>query len=498
MDSGIVFKLILPFLFALILLPLIVRFVIGKIVFRRIRSRELQKLRSGFSLSDSESDAFVAFESFLRDKIRTPFVSTNVIGDDFRAILLMARKAFVDDGEKTIKYSFSVSDLIKCFFLLMNDLEELWRGNRGIERLSGTRISTFLRINRISGYYGTIYRKIPFLKFLRKGRVTGKVIRLLFIPLIGLPSLFISIGASFLSLFLTEIIWRHYYSLLLIRSFSYIMILYGGRNSLIEKKLDQFSKERIRSEASKIEDLLDPAKGIYRSDVFEKSYLIYQRYLEEYGVSPEKDLDFNGIEYRFNRKRDFIRRIFQVPVRTANQYNPMASNGVSHKEQLLRMIGAIAEPYSGRKNFYSDLRVVDLFDSLYMISLLAYSRILFGSFLLNSVSLDFLINAKNLSDELAGEWLSRRFPRFRESYRTFKLFRKSRILYKAVRRGNPVGLIFSLSGPLAVESARTVIRDYIYRRAGRLTLYCYDSNRLKKKRLFEFKVIKKSEVSPEP
>ncbi|MBB6479078.1 hypothetical protein [Spirochaeta isovalerica] len=491
MEPVIIFKLVLPFLFALIIIPLVIRFFIGKLIIRRIRLKHLQKLRQDFPEKGEEREAFAVFEEFLKKKIQTPFVSSNHIRDDFRTILLIAQTAYSREKNDKLKFSFSLSDLIKCSFLLMNDLEELWKGNRRVERLSRTRISWFLRVNRIGEYYGLIYRKIPFLRVFRKGRVTGKIIRLLFIPLIGLPSIFISMGASLFSLFFTELIWRHYYSLILTKSFYYIMVLYGGRNAILEKKLESFSRDRIRTEAAEIEKLIDPENSIYRSALFEEAYLIYQQYLEKYGISPEKDLDFNGVEYRFNKKRNFMKRLLQIPVRTAGQYNPAAPKGVSDRQQLYHMFLAIAGPYSRSKNFYHRLRLVDLFDSFYMISLLAYSRILFGTFLLDNISLDFLITAKNIGDELAGEWFSTRFPRFRESYRTYKLYRKSRILYKALRRGNAAGLILSVSGPLAMESVRTVIRDYIYKRTGRMTLYCFESNHLNKKRLFEINIIKK-------
>jgi len=498
MDREIIYILLIPFFFALVALPLIIRFIIGKLVFRRIRKRHIEKLRGDFPEGGKESRAFDLFEDFLKGKINSPFVSSSVVRDDFRTALLIAQNAFNDSPGEDLKFSFSLSELIKCFFLLMNDLEELWKGDKRIEKLSGTRVSTFLRINRITNYYSLIYKKIPFLRIFRKGRVTGKIMRILLVPLIGLPSIFISIVASLISLFFTEIIWRHYYSVFLAKSFYYILILYGGRNSLIGKRLQSFSWDRIRSEAVKVEKAIDPENDMYRSALFEEAYLKYQQQLELLGVSPEKDLDFNGIAYRFNRKKDMIKRILQIPIRTAGQYNPLAEKGEPEREQLMQMIRAIATPYNRKDVFYSNLRIIDLFDSLYMISLLAYSRIQFSSFLLDSVSLDFLISTKNISDELTGELLFRRFPFFRKSYRTFKLYRKSRFLYKALRRGNAVGLILSVSGPLAVESMRTAIRDYLYRRAGRMTLYCYEANQLNKKRLFEIETVKESQLSGDP
>lgn len=485
MDPSVLYRIFLPVLFALIVLPLILRFLIGHIVFGQVQKRHMRPLLDDLIENDKDREALKAFRDFLRGKINTPFISNLQVKEDLKTILLAVQNAYCEEEGDEPRFSFSVSDLIKCFFLLMNDLNDMWKGSRRVERISRSRISTFLRINRLSGYYNIIYEKLPFLKLLRKGRITGKMVRILLIPLIGLPSILISIIASLISLFLTEIIWRHYYSVFLIRCFSYILILYGDRESVIGSRLKKFSNDQIREEARKIEELINPENGLYRSTFFEEAYVLYQKTLDEYGVSPEKDLDFNGVAYKFNGKRKLIKRLLHIPLRVVDQYNPLSRKEGDDRGQLANLIRTIASPYNNGERFYSSLRVIDLFDSLYMISLLGYSRIIYGSFLLDSISVDFALTAKNISDEIVGEMLKSHFPGIRKAFRSYKLYRKSRFLYRAVRSGNAAGLILSVSGPIAFESVRTVIRDYIYRRAGRMTLYCYECNQLKKKRLFD-------------
>lgn len=496
MDPVVFYRIFLPLIFVLLILPLLISFIFGQILFRRIDRKHIKILLKDFTDDNRAQDVFDEFRRFIKEKIRTPFPSRYNIKGDLKTLLLLGRNAYDPNKKDELEYSFSVSDLIKSFFLLMNDLNEMWKGNKRIERLARTRMVTFLRINKISGYYNIIYRKIPFLKILRKGRITGKIIRIILIPLIGLPSIFISIFVSLFSLFLTEFIWRHYYSVLLIRCFYYILVLYGDKKTVINRKLKQFTPRQIKDQARMAEKLINPENDLYRSAQFEEAFLCYQQMLDKFNIGPEKDKDFNGISYRFSGKRKFFKRVFQIPLKAAGRFNPIASDIESEREyeKIFEMIRRIATTYDDKSIFYSRLRIIDLFDSLYMASLLAYNPILRGSFLLDNISVEFLLTAKNLSDEITGKWLKKLFPHIRQTYRSYKLYRKGRFIWKAVRNGNPTSLVLSISGPLAAEGVRTVLRDFIYRRAGRLALYCFECNQLKKKRLFDIKIIEKNEI----
>jgi len=119
-----------------------------------------------------------------------------------------------------------------------------------------------------------------------------------------------------------------------------------------------------------------------------------------------------------------------------------------------------------------------------MISVLAYNKLLFSSKILDSITVDFILKAKDLNNEIFNEVLKNKIPRYKQIYKSLNLIRKGRVLYKALRTTNPVGFLVSISGPIAFESTRIQMRDYIYHRAGRFTLYCYESNRLKRECAF--------------
>lgn len=477
------FSIFLPILFALIILPLIIRFIIGKVIFIRIQKEHLEPLAEEYLISDQDDRAYSAFRDFLKGRINSPFMRNFVIKEDLRTLLLLVQNSYSDEMTEEPQFSFSVSDLIKCSFLLMEELDSLFNGST-FERIGRSRLSTFRKINRISGYYNIIYEKLPFLKILRKGRITGKLFRILLIPIIGLPSVLISIIVSIISLFLTEIIWRYFYSVLLIKCFSYALILYGERKVLIREKLEGFSADAIRKEAERVESIIDPLNLPEKSSFYEEAFLLYQKTLEDFGISPEKDLDFNGVSYKFNSTKRAVKKLLHIPVKAANQYNPFNESESDDRGKLLQLIRIIASPYNKKERFYDNLRLIDIFDSLYMISLLGYSRILGGSFILNNLSVDFLLTAKNVSDEIVGEFLQNSVPPLKRYMRSWRLYRKSRYLYKALRRGNAAGLLLSISGPIALEGIKSGIRDYVYRRAGRMALFCYESNFQKKKRLF--------------
>lgn len=485
MDST-VFRIIIPLFFALIVLPILIRFIIGRVIYIRIRKDHLEPLERDFLRSDEDRKSFDDFRTFLTAKINSPFATGFFIREDLNTLLLLVQNSFSPEENEKPRFTFSAADLIKCAFLLISEVNALLKGSRRFTRFAQSRVSTLRKISRAGIYYNRIYQRLPFLKVLRKGRITGKIVRILLIPLIGLPSIILSITASLVSLVFTEIIWRYYYSILLIKFFSYALILYGDRKALIRSRLERFSPGVIRDEAALAEFLIDPEAGTggEHSTLYEQAFLLYQQTLGDMGISPEKDLDFDGISYRFNSRRRFIKKLLRIPLRAASKFNPLEDSRTDDRGRIIHLVRTIASPYDSSDKFWESLRLIDLFDSFHILALLGYGRILNGSLILENISVDFLLTAKNLSDELLGEVLQKGLPFFRKYYKTWRLYRKGRYIYKALRSGNPAGLIFSLTSPIAVEGLKSGIRDYIYRRAGRITLYCYESNYMGKERLF--------------
>lgn len=484
MDVGML-AVFIPLLFVLIVLPLFVRFIVGKLVFRKVEREFLSPIMEELDKSESDDIAFEQFHSFLKGKISSPYMRSNLIKEDVKEILLTVQNAYTKSSSEELSYTFSVSELIKCAFLLMSELDQQFMESRRFKRLANSKISTFRKINRISGYYNIVYEKVPFLKILRKGRVTGKIVRILLIPIIGLPSVFLSILVSLISIFATEIIWRYYYSIILVKTFSYILILYSDRKSQIRDRLKDFSHKEIKEEAEKIEEIIRPGVVEGKSPLYEDAYVLYQRALEEMGINPDKDMDFDGRIYNFNSTSRKIINLLKLPLRAADQYNPFSQSKNEDKSQLFELVRLIASPYCQKDQFFEKLRVIDIFDSLYMLSLLGYSRIMGGSFLLNNVSVDFLLTAKNINDEIVGEMLQNQVPHLKKYLRSWKLYRKGRYLFKAVKRGNALGLALSVTGPIAMEGLKATVRDYLYKRVGRMTLHCFESNYSRKKRLFQ-------------
>jgi hypothetical protein len=168
----------------------------------------------------------------------------------------------------------------------------------------------------------------------------------------------------------------------------------------------------------------------------------------------------------------------------ANQYNPLFEKKYSDRVQIMDLIKRIARVYTEKEKYYDDLRIFDIFEVFYMISVLSYSRLLIGSKILDNLSVDFVLKAKKFNDEIFNEILKNKIPVYKQIYKSFKLIRKGQVLYKAIRATNPIGFVLSFSGPIAFESVKDQVKDYVYQRAGRFTIYCYESNRLKRENAF--------------
>ena len=482
--NATVLQITLPFLFALLALPLILRFVIGRIILVVVKKRYVNQISEDIAPIGIEEEALKSTLSILLKKLNYPFIQKYDLKNELISIILAVQNSYKGTMDEELKFTFSISDLIKCYFLLMTDLNKIINNAFWFDKVKKSKIATLKKINKISGYYNYLYEKIPFLKILRKGRITGKIIRILLIPILGLPSIVLSIFVSIVSLFFTEIIWKYYYSVLLIKCCYYAIILYGHKSSLLKEKIEEFPLDKIKKMSLAVEELISPHNSMFRSDLFETSFVEYQRVLEKFGISPEKDIDFDGIKYRFNKKRKIFKKVFKIPFNVVKNYNPFFEKNESHKEQILYLIKSIAAIYSDKENVFDDLRVMDLFEILYMISVLSYNKLLMGSVLFDNLSVDFALKAKDISDEIFNEVLENTIPRYKQIYRSYKLIRKSRVLYKAIRSTNPVGFILSFTGPIAFEGIKEQLVDYIYQRTGRFTIYCYESNILKRDHIF--------------
>ena len=476
--------ILLPFAFTLLILPLILRFLIGRIVLFVVKRRYVSKKKEKSLVDDRDKKALRSVLNTLLKKLSYPFIQTYDFKSEIISLILIVQNCYSGKESDELKFSFSISELIKCYFLLMKDLNDILNNTFCLNRIKRSRISTLKKINRISGYYNYLFNKIPFLNILRKGRITGKIIRILLIPVLGLPSIVLSGIASIISLFFTEIIWKYYYSILMIKCCYYSMILYGGKKSLLKEQLDSVSSSEIKELAHQVEELINPHNPNFRSSLFEKSFFRYQTELEKYGISSEKDINFDGVYYRFNSKRRAFKKILEVPVNAMKQYNPFYTKGFSDREQILSLIKSIAGVYTEKDDFFDDLRITEIFEILYMASLVSYNKLLMGSVILDNLTVDFVLKAKDLNDELFNEVLQNSVPGYKKFYRSFVLLRKSRILYKAARSANPVGLILSLSGPIAFEGMKSQFRDYLFQKTGRFTIYCFESNALNREKLF--------------
>lgn len=480
-----ILKITLPIVFSLLILPLLVRFLIGRIILVLVRHRYISDFSQDIFDNTLDREAVLKLEAILLKKLSSPFITEYDYKEDLISIILAIQNCYREEASEELLFHFSVSDLIKSYFFLMSDLNKLVDNSLWFKKIKKTKLSTFQKIKSISGSFNYLYNKIPFLKLLKKLRIAGKILRLLLIPILGLPSIIFGIVVSINSLFFTEILGKYYYSVLLIKCAYYSMVLYGRKESILKDKIKQFNLNEIKEMANSIEDLIDLKNDMTRSDLFEESYMEFQNILKKFQLFPENDIDFDGVRYSFNKKSDVVKKIFKIHVNAVNQYNPLHKKSYSDWVQLQELVIRIGQIYSAKKKFYDDLRILDLYEVFYMISVLSYSKLLFGSKILDNLSVDFVLKAKRINDDIFIEFFRNKFPAFKHLYRSLKMIRKGHVVYRAIRSVNPVGLVLSVSGPIAFESVKIQMRDYIYHGTGRLAIYCYESNRLKRDCVFK-------------
>jgi hypothetical protein len=481
--------LLLPFC----LVPLLMHLVISRLIFILIKHKYLPKflkeLDNGWQ-TEQDKQAIKALSQLAAARLKYHFLFSYRIKEDLEAILLCIQNTYAPNQELTrLKLSFSIKKLVSCCLLGFCDLYKEYHEQPWFKVIKNVRLIWFWRLSALNRHWQNLFIRIPLLQKLRQTRLLGPLLRLLLVPLLGAPLLLWYVIRSISINIFYEGFFRFFYGLLLMKVGYYTIYLYGRENTIINQRIAAIPGKRIALISKDIELLLTEAFQTNKSKYFDKARTVYQTLLKEFEVDEDDKLSTDlltadpSFVQALGKKISKILKNFLTNSREAyKKQNPFIIYEAQDKEKLLRLYYELGKIYFPKvKEPILMLRLTEAIEIGYMSSLLLLNFFLSTpgiNMLLGNISVDFILKVKKLA---TSNRLRNAITSFNHSYKYVSVANK---IYKIFRVAqgivSPYQLVFTLSSPIIFQYVQQALRQFAYHKSGRLLLYGWESNCLKR------------------
>lgn len=468
----------LPLIIPVFLIPIIMRFIISPIIFLRLKKKYILKITSNlgeswFDPKDLEAIDFLT--NYAWKDLSRPFVlsyNSLRLKKQFQSLFLGISTIYSNENKK-ISMEFSVQKILEAAYMLFEDLHMDFREIKLFKLLEKFPINLFLRVSKVNRSLRIFTRNRILVRF-NKYRITAKILRLLLIPIFGLPIIITQLIFSLLYSTIFEGYLRFVYGIILLKVGYYTIYLYSSRDSsLYNSKI--FNKEEIIKKAKTIQA---------RHTKFKDRY-IYSSYLEGALKKLKEELEKNEVPVDSELDdREFIKlskRLFD------SLKNAISSEFDNDKKKILELkpllsifnkIGSVYFP-SSPKPLYN-LRVKEALEFGYFFTTISlktvYSIPGFRS-LIDNVPLKLVIE---ISDILNSENVKKILPHVKKGHRVLSniqnYYLASRALFK---RGNPAIFAATMVTPIIYHHTLISIKEYVYNISTLLLIDSLESTVLK-------------------
>jgi hypothetical protein len=479
------FSIILP----LIVIPLLMRFIVGRIVLFFVKKRflpgYLKKLYGGWEKSDDRK-AIEAIQKFAFRRLNTHFIFKPEMVDDIKAILLCIKNTYNPEADpEKLTFSFSIARFIECSLLAFCDLYREFGDAPWFKLIQNIRIIWFYRIWNLKKFYELVF-SLPFIDRLRRMRILGKLIRVALIPILGIPTLIWYVTRSiFISVFL-ESFFRFFYALVLMKAGYYAVYLYGKQNTHISKRIKKIPKKRLGEMNREIQELILPSSWKEKSSRYSLAVQLYRALLKEFEIPQDKAvLEETASALEVTKK--ILERVTTTFKKAYKKQNPFSKQAVSDRIKVVKLYRELARIYvPGTKEPFQYLRLRELIATGYMASVLVLHKVLSTPgirLLLDKISGDFAIT---LTSFVRKEAVKTGAKGVKEVYKYYRLYRMGSRAWRVLRGiVSPYTLIWTLGRPVLFQQLQDLLKEYSAHRIGRLMLYCWESHILRKKMLIK-------------
>lgn len=472
---------------AAVVLPLLLRFVVSRIVLFIVRRtylpRYLLKLQEGWQ-TERDREALEHVNAFARVKMRYHFAFRYNLKDDLEAVLLIVSNIYRDPSRRSEKlsYSFSVRRLLECLLLAFTDLYREYSNQGWFRVIQNVRVLWFRRVNYLVWVSNLLVSNRLFER-LRSTRIGGSVLRFVLIPVLGIPSYLWyglrSVGVTLLF----EGFYRFFYGTLLLKAGYYAMYLYGRKNAGISRRIAEVPGRKLDELAHGIEELITPSRWKVKSARYDEAAAAYNDLLVSFGLGE----DGEAFESRYDRRhpvKRFLTGLFTTIRQAYTAEMPFLEthqDDLSMLRTLYRTIGGIYRP--GVREPLLTFRIRELLEMGYMGSVLLLQKLISTpgvNRVFESISIEFILRLKAVAEL---EFVRLTARGVKGPYKSYRLYRKAGKLAAALRgAASPYMLLWHLGGPVAARQVLNMVRRFVYIRAGRVLLYGWETSLLRLRR----------------
>jgi hypothetical protein len=475
----------LPFVLPVILIPLLMRFFIGRIMLsivkRKYLPKSLKEIYKGWEKKEDKL-AIDTVSHIALDRLKYHFIFNYNIKEDIEDILFNIQNIYNEDkGLDNLVFSFSIRKLIECFLLGFCDIYREYSDQLWFKIIKRIKLVWFWRLISLNRHYKQIFR-FPFLEKLRTTRVLGKLIRLILIPIFGVPVLlWYVIRSVFITIFL-EGFMRFLYGLLLMKIGYYSIYLYGRENNVINKRIRQIPRDKLSKLSKTIEDRIVPDEWNRKSRFYDAAVEVYLAFLDKHNITRDEKISLKKQKFTEKTKKMFT-NFFEVTKKAYTKQNPFKNMKFEDKDRIIEMYKLIGNQYYRRaKEPILMFRIGEILEMGYMGSIILLNVVFStpgAGALLDKISLDFALKMKDLSKR---EIVKDSVSGIGKSVKYFSLFNKARKIFN-ITRGivAPYSLAFTFGSPIIIQQLQEMLKGFVYHRAARILLFGWEKNKLHKK-----------------
>jgi len=467
----------------IIIIPLLMRFIIGKIIIFNVKKKYLpqylQNQHRGWEI-DIDAQAIDSLNTIALQRLKGAFIFKPDIQTDIKAILLCIQNIYnpAADAEK-LSFSFSIKKLMDCALLFFCDFYKEYADKSWFKLIQNIRIIWLYRIWNVRKYYEIVFSH-PIMDKLRRMRMLGKILRILLIPLLGLPSLIWYIIRSIVISVLYEGFYRFLYALMLMKASYYALYLYGRQNKDISKRIKGIPKQKLAQINTQIQAQLLPSAWSEKSSRYHRAVVIYLKSLEQMGIAPDPEV--LGVDPGFLEKTkkilDRVKTAFSKSYKKANPFIKKQEEKNNIIAILLNISSAYV-PHAAKP--YKYLRIKELIATGYMASIIIIHKILSTpgvNMLLNKLSLNYALKLSSIARQ---QFVVDGAKSAGNLYKYYRLYRIGSRALKVLRGlSGPGGLMWTLGSSVLFQQVQDLLREYVVHRISRLTLFMWESHILKK------------------
>lgn len=452
------------------------RLIIAPLILLQLKRKHLKEITSTMGegwVDERDITAIDFLNHFAWKGLNSPFVISynfNFLKGQVIQMLLELTKIYNDEVEGKINLKFSLQKVLESLYLLFEDIHSDMKRVRIYRLLEKLPINLFFRVTKLHRSLKIITEN-RVIRALHKYRVTTKILRLLLIPILGVPIILFHLLLSILYTTLFEGYIRFIFGLILIKTGYYTIYLYSNRNSALHNRLE-FSHKTIIKKGQKIEEYHTKFKSrfVYSSYLQDALEVLKNTLIKE-EIMHDKEMvsEVNRLERVVKRVTNTLKNTLESELHTSeNSFNLHAIS------TIVKNISKVYFPKSEQPLF--NMRVKEFVEFGYFVTTLSLKNIYTvpgANRLLDRIPLKLALNVNDLLDK------TQKVRKYLPHVKTIQSwYWGSRLIAK---RAHPIVFVASMVTPLLFQQIQESTKEYLCNITGLLLIDSYESTVLKSK-----------------